>query len=192
MPSWQNGLDFLVTFVVNSGMREYDATACRQCPTIILNLDGSLTGVPADAFPRKIEFAASTSRDQEPSSKMPLLIAWLIARVKRLETGLTPLESAGIAVLIASISRVLEGLNLLGKKSKFGASRSGNWRLEAPEEGRGAIPGAASSAPTKAKVKRPHPFATSRKHWAIRRAAGAKFRAQLAAPPTNGKSKPPP
>ncbi len=163
MPAWQKGLDFLVTFVVNSGMREYDGTACRQHPTIILNLDGSFTGVPADAFPRKIELAASPFHKHEPSAKMPLLIAWLIARAKRLETGLTRLDSARIAFLIASISRVFEGLNSLGKKRKFNASRSRNWRLEASAEGLRAIPGAASSAPTKVKVK--SPTLSVRREW---------------------------
>ena len=90
--------------MVNNCMKEYYHIACRQHPTTIPSLDGSLAGVPAGASPRKIGFFTSTSRDQKTEAKTPFLIAWLIARKKRTNSRLSPVDSARSAFLIAPIS----------------------------------------------------------------------------------------
>ncbi len=143
----QKTLDFLGTFVVNSGMKEYE-NSCRWRPPVpIPALDCTDTCAAAPAFPPKIGFIFNSSHTRKPSENTDILIAWLIANGNHSQKSPSDLKSAGYNFLIASISCVFECLF---------SRRIFREKHEAPIEGIGAQKTHSQSAPTKENSKSPH------------------------------------
>ena len=106
----QKGLDFLGTFVVNSGMKEYENSSRRHPLAPIPALNCTHTCAAAPAFPPKIDRNFNLAHARNPSERAVLLTASLIASGNHSQKPINTLNSAGYKFLIASISYEREGL----------------------------------------------------------------------------------
>ncbi len=70
----KKGLDFLDTFVVNSGMKEYENSFRWRPPAAIPALDCTVTCASALAFPPTIGFNFNSSHARNPSENTEFLI----------------------------------------------------------------------------------------------------------------------
>jgi glucosamine--fructose-6-phosphate aminotransferase (isomerizing) len=136
----------MVTFMVNSSMREYNSSASQQHPTAIPSLDCTLTGAPASVFPTKIEFNTSPFRRNNRDENTPFLIAWLIARGNPSQKSLNTVNTMGYKFLIAPKSSIFEGPKLHGKKRNFKSPETGFRTFQSSEGGQRAAGGFQLSA----------------------------------------------